>query len=37
MIAAIAKVHKYTLVTRNVRDLKPFGVTVLNPFTASRK
>ncbi|MFN7694147.1 MAG: type II toxin-antitoxin system VapC family toxin [Burkholderiales bacterium] len=37
MIAAIAKVHKLTVVTRNVADFKPFGVTVLNPFTSARK
>jgi hypothetical protein len=37
MIAAIAKVHKYTLVTRNVTDFKHFGVAVLNPFSTSRK
>lgn len=32
MIAASARVHKLTVVTRNVRDFKRFGVTVLNPF-----
>jgi predicted nucleic acid-binding protein len=32
MIAAIAKVHKLTVVTRNVADFKPFGVDVFNPF-----
>ena len=37
MIAAIAKVHKYTLVTRNVTDFKRFGVAVFNPFTTPRK
>jgi toxin FitB len=37
MIAAIAKVHKLTLVTRNGADFKPFGVTVLNPFATPRK
>jgi len=36
MIAAIAKVHKYTLVTRNVKDFKQFEVSVLNPFTTTR-
>ena len=37
MIAAIAKVHKLTLVTRNVTDFKNFGVSLLNPFTSARK
>ena len=37
MIAATAKVHKLTVVTRNVSDFKHFGVTVLNPFVAARK
>ena len=32
MIAATAVVHNLTVVTRNVRDFKPFGVAVLNPF-----
>ncbi len=32
MIAAIAKVHGLTVVTRNVTDFAPFGVEVLNPF-----
>ncbi len=32
MIAASALVHKLTVVTRNVRDFKRFGVPVLNPF-----
>jgi len=32
MIAATARVHNLTVVTRNVRDFKPFGVKVLNPF-----
>jgi toxin FitB len=34
MIAATAKVHGLTVVTRNVVDFKPFGVAVLNPFKA---
>lgn len=32
MIAAIARVHRLTVVTRNVADFTTFGVTVLNPF-----
>jgi predicted nucleic acid-binding protein len=32
MIAATAKLHNLTVVTRNVADFKPFGVPVLNPF-----
>lgn len=32
MIAATAKVHGLTVVTRNVVDFKPFGVPLLNPF-----
>lgn len=32
MIAATAKQHNLTVVTRNVADFKPFGVRVLNPF-----
>lgn len=37
MIAATAKVHKFTVVTRNVADFKHFGVPVLNPFVSARK
>ena len=33
MIAAIAKVHQLTVVTRNVADFSGFGVPLLNPFT----
>ncbi len=32
MIAAIARIHRLTVVTRNVSDFKTFGVAVLNPF-----
>lgn len=34
MIAATAKQRGLTVVTRNVAEFKPFGVKVLNPFTA---
>jgi len=37
MIAATAKVHKLTVVTRNLVDFKQFGVSVLNPFATARK
>lgn len=33
MIAATARVHGLTIVTRNVRDFEPAGVEVLNPFS----
>jgi predicted nucleic acid-binding protein len=33
MIAATARVHGLTVVTRNVKDFKTFGVKVFNPFT----
>ena len=32
MIAATARVHGLTVVTRNVRDFEPAGVEVMNPF-----
>ena len=35
VIAATALVHKLTVVTRNVKDFKPFGVAVLDPFKAT--
>jgi toxin FitB len=35
MIAATAKTHNLTLVTRNVRDFEPFGIATLNPFKAA--
>lgn len=34
MIAATAKIHSLTVVTRNVADFKTFGVALLNPFKA---
>jgi predicted nucleic acid-binding protein len=37
MIAATAKVHNLTVVTRNIRDFARFEVRTLNPFTISRK
>lgn len=33
MIAAIATVHRLTVVTRNVSDFSRFDVPLLNPFT----
>jgi toxin FitB len=32
MIAATAKIHGLTVVTRNVADFKSFGVPLFNPF-----
>ena len=37
MIAATAKVHKLTVVTRNIADFKSFDVALLNPFTAAKR
>ena len=34
MIAATAKLHGLTVVTRNTADFKAFGVPLLNPFKA---
>ena len=34
MIAATALQHGLTVVTRNVRDFRDFGVKLLNPFTS---
>lgn len=36
MIAATARLHHLTVVTRNVADFKRFGLTVLNPFVSAR-
>lgn len=36
LIAATALDRGLTLVTRNVADFEPFGVSLLNPWTASR-
>jgi predicted nucleic acid-binding protein len=36
MIAATAKQHQLTVVTRNVADFAGFGVPVINPFEAAR-
>lgn len=35
MIAATAMVHGLTVATRNIRDFKPFGVAVFDPFAAT--
>jgi predicted nucleic acid-binding protein len=37
MIAATAAVHGLTVVTRDVADFRPFGVSVLNPFTSQAR
>ncbi len=34
LIAATAKVHNWTLVTRNVKDFETTGVRLLNPFAS---
>jgi predicted nucleic acid-binding protein len=36
LLAASAKIRGWTLVTRNVKDLKGSGVSLLNPFEAPR-
>jgi predicted nucleic acid-binding protein len=36
LIAATAIVHGLTVVTRNLRDFRPFGVPTLDPFAARR-
>lgn len=33
LIAATARVHGWTVVTRNVKDFEPTGARLLNPFT----
>jgi toxin FitB len=33
MIAATARVHSLTVVTRNVADFQSLGVAILDPFT----
>lgn len=35
LIAATARVHGLTVVSRNVKDFELAGVLVLNPFTAA--
>jgi predicted nucleic acid-binding protein len=35
MIAAVARVHKLTVVTGNTGDFRSFGVPLLNPFKAT--
>ena len=35
LLAATAKLHRLTLVTRNVAQVAATGVSVLDPFTAS--
>ena len=37
MIAATAKVHGLTVVTRNTGDFKSFGVPLFNPFKSAQK
>lgn len=34
LIAATAKIHQITLVTRNVRDFENCSIHILNPFTS---
>ena len=36
LIAATALVHGMTMVTRNVADFKPTGVTLINPWGISQ-
>lgn len=37
MIAATAKVHGLTVVTRNLSDFDSFGIRILNPFEIPRQ
>lgn len=37
MIAATARRHNLTVVTRNVADFKSFGIAVLNPFKGASR
>lgn len=37
LIAATALVHGMTVVTRNVADFKPTGVTIINPWEVSKQ
>jgi predicted nucleic acid-binding protein len=37
MIAATARIHGLTVVTRNVADFRPFDVPLLNPFETPRR
>ncbi len=37
LLAATARVHKMTLVTRNTRDVQKTGVALLNPFVGSKR
>ena len=37
LIAATAIVHDLTVVTRNVRDFRRFGVEILDPWKASAR
>lgn len=37
MIAATARVHDLQVVTRNVKDFRDFGVSVLNPYAPPKE
>ncbi|HEX3986448.1 MAG TPA: type II toxin-antitoxin system VapC family toxin [Acidobacteriaceae bacterium] len=37
MIAATARIHHLTVVTRNIRDFRIFDVPLLNPFTTHNR